>query len=172
MKPKLAPVALGHALSLAAALSAAASSHREAPQITASPKLDCTDFYMFGSYEAGRSDYVTLVANYLPLQDAYGGPNYFQLDDQAVYEIHIDNNGDAVEDLTFQFRFTNTPRDIALTIGPAGNQRTNAVPVLAVGQIGANNIGALNIDQTYRIAFPELFAGCWRAFSPSRPSSR
>jgi hypothetical protein len=151
MKPKLAPIVLSHAVSLAAAISAVASSHREAPQITASPKLDCTDFYMFGSYEAGRSDYVTLVANYLPLQDAYGGPNYFQLDDQAVYEIHVDNNGDAVEDLTFQFQFTNKSRDIALTIGPAGNQRTNAVPVLAVGQIGAGNIGALNVDQTYQL---------------------
>ncbi|MCC7373115.1 MAG: DUF4331 domain-containing protein [Verrucomicrobiales bacterium] len=151
MKRKFAPALLSQTLCLTAALSAVASSHREAPQITASPKLDCTDFYMFGSYEAGRPDYVTLVANYLPLQDAYGGPNFFQLDDQAIYEIHIDNNGDAVEDLTFQFRFTNTSRDIALAIGPAGNQRTNAVPVLAVGQIGAGNIGALNVDQTYRL---------------------
>lgn len=151
MKLKSFPKVLDHTVSLLTALSAAASSHREAPQITSSPKLDCTDFYMFTSYEPGRADYVTLVANYLPLQDAYGGPNYFQLDDQALYEIHVDNNGDAVEDLTFQFRFTNQSRDIALPIGPAGNQRTNAVPVLAVGQIGAGNIAALNVDQTYRL---------------------
>ena len=59
---------------------------------------------------AGRRgpDYVTLIANYQPLQDAYGGPNYFTLDPNALYEIHIDNNGDAKEDLTFQFRFNNT----------------------------------------------------------------
>ena len=134
-----------------ASLASLASSHREAPLITHSPKLDATDFYLFSSYEPGRDDYVTLVANYLPLQDAYGGPNYFQLDEDAVYEIHVDNSGDAVEDITFQFRFENRSRRIALPIGPAGNQRTNAVPVLAVGPVGVGNLGALNLDQTYRV---------------------
>ncbi len=143
---------LSSAILALAALSAAGSSHREAPDITRTPKLDCTDFYMFRSYETNREDYVTLIADYLPLQDAYGGPNFFQLDDQAVYEIHVDNNGDAVEDLTFQFRFHNQPRDIALTIGPEGNQRTNAVPVLAVGPITVDNQAALNVDQTYRLS--------------------
>ena len=66
---------------------AQASSHREAPLITEMPKVDGTDFYMFSSYETGRSDYVTLIANYLPLQDPYGGPNYFALDPGAQYEI-------------------------------------------------------------------------------------
>ncbi|MEO5880856.1 MAG: DUF4331 family protein, partial [Caldimonas sp.] len=64
-------------------LPAQASSHREAPAITAMPKVDGTDFYMFNSYEQGRAGFVTLVANYLPLQDAYGGPNYFKLDSNA-----------------------------------------------------------------------------------------
>lgn len=120
--------------------------------ISGSPKLDATDFYLFRSYETGREGYVTLVANYVPLQDAYGGPNYFQLDDQAVYEIHLDTTGDAIEDLTFQFRVQNKPRDIALTIGPEGNRRTNAVPLLAVGSFGAGNLAALNVDQTYRVS--------------------
>ncbi len=80
---------------------AQASSHREAPAITGTPKVDATDFYMFNSYEAGRTGYVTLVANYLPLQDAYGGPNYFKLDSKALYEIHVDNNGDGKEDITY-----------------------------------------------------------------------
>ena len=79
---------------------AMASSHREAPFITTAPKVDGTDFYMFRSYEPNRAGYVTLIANYLPLQDAYGGPNYFAMDPNALYEIHIDNNGDAREDLT------------------------------------------------------------------------
>ena len=57
-----------------------ASSHREAPFIAQHPKVDGTDFYMFRSYEPGREGYVTFVANYLPLQDSYGGPNYFTLD--------------------------------------------------------------------------------------------
>ena len=86
---------------------ASGSSHREAPNITRFPKVDSTDFYMFTSYEAGRDEYVTLIANYLPLQDPYGGPNYFALDPAALYEIHVDNDGDAGEDLTFQFRFKN-----------------------------------------------------------------
>ena len=81
---------------LLAAGGSGASSHREGPFVTTSPKVDASDFYMFRSYEANRSDYVTLIANYLPLQDAYGGPNYFKLDPNALYEIHLDNNGDAV----------------------------------------------------------------------------
>ena len=56
---------------------AMASSHREAPNITRHPALDSTDFYAFNSYEEGREGYVTFIANYIPLQDAYGGPNYF-----------------------------------------------------------------------------------------------
>lgn len=128
-----------------------ASSHREAPLITTTPKLDCADFYVFGSYEAGRGEYVTLVANYLPLQDAYGGPNYFQMDPRGLYEIHVDNNGDAVEDLTFRFQFANTGRNVALVIGTGDNKRTNAIPLLAAGQITAGNTGALNVDQTYTL---------------------
>ncbi len=150
MKSRLLRFAGGSA-ALLTALTTSASSHREAPGITHSPKLDCTDFYLFNSYEPGREGYVTLVANYVPLQDAYGGPNYFQLDQNAVYEIHVDNSGDAVEDITFQFRFRNASRDISLPIGPAGNQRTNAVPVLAVGQITAADNAALNVDQTYQL---------------------
>ena len=111
---------------MVAASSAMASSHREAPFITTSPKVDGTDFYMFRSYEGiaangtgGRSDYVTLLANYQPLQAPYGGPNYFQLDPNGLYEIHVDNNGDAVEDITFQFRFKNNLKSIPLPIGSA-----------------------------------------------------
>ena len=106
---RLAASAAGAALLVAIGLPAAhASSHREAPFITTSPKVDGTDFYMFNSYEGvaangtgGRAGFVTLVANYVPLQDAYGGPNYFSLDPNALYEIHIDNVGDAKEHITF-----------------------------------------------------------------------
>ena len=61
-------------------LVALASSHREAPFIAGQPKVDGTDFYMFRSYEPGRENFITFIANYNPLQDAYGGPNYFTLD--------------------------------------------------------------------------------------------
>src|SRR5207237_3952070 len=89
-------MATARAVSLAICGTALASSHREAPFITTQPKVDASDFYMFRSYESGRAGYVTLIANYLPLQDAYGGPNFFTLDPKALYEIHIDNNGDGV----------------------------------------------------------------------------
>ena len=127
--------ALVAAMALCASASAIASSHREAPSITKTPKVDATDFYMFNSYENGRDDYVTIIANYLPLQDAYGGPNYFALDDDALYEIHIDNNGDAVEDITFQFDFTQTLNSIE--IDTDGNPATPnvAVPVVNAGKV-------------------------------------
>jgi hypothetical protein len=159
---------LGFAVRLACALALVcpvlASSHREAPLITATPKLDCADFYAFSSYEPGRDGYVTLIANYLPLQDAYGGPNYFQLDPRGLYEIHVDNNGDAVEDITFQFRFENVARDIALVIGSGENKRTNAIPLLAAGGISVGNNGALNVDQTYTLT---VVKGTRRAGTPT-----
>ena len=106
MKLKIGQLAKACLLCVAAG-GALASSHREAPFITTSPKVDGTDFYMFNSYEAGKAANVTLIANYQPLQDPYGGPNYFSLDPNALYEIHLDNNGDGKEDLTFQFQFKN-----------------------------------------------------------------
>src|SRR5262250_1549691 len=120
MNNSFKPVALAVLAALAAS-SSQASSHREAPAITRMPQVDATDFYFFNSYEPGRAGYVTVIADYIPLQDAYGGPNYFALDDQALYEILIDNNGDANEDLTFQFRFDNRIANkgdgIALKVG-------------------------------------------------------
>ncbi len=139
------------AASLLSAASAQASSHREAPFITTAPKVDATDFYMFRSYEAGRNDYVTLIANYAPLQDAYGGPNYFSLDPNALYEIHIDNNGDAKEDLSFQFRFKNTlangGKGIELNVGG----QNVAIPLIQAGAISSVKDASLNLAETYTV---------------------
>jgi hypothetical protein len=115
-------------------LPANASSHREAPFITEMPKSDGTDFYIFTSYESGRENFVTFIANYIPLQDGYGGPNFYTLDPEAVYEIHVDNNGDAIEDLTFQFKAMNTLKDVTLNIGGT----KVSVPFRAVGAVGPN----------------------------------
>jgi hypothetical protein len=144
------------ALSLAALpLALNASSHREAPQITESPKVDGTDLYMFRSYEPGREGFVTLIANYLPLQNRYGGPNYFTLDPDAVYDFNIDNDGDAVQDITFRFRFATVNRDISLLVGPAGNQRTVAIPLInsVPGGIGPGQLdrNGLNSFETYTV---------------------
>ena len=127
-------------------LATLASSHREAPFIAGQPRVDGTDFYMFRSYERGREQFVTFIANYNPLQDAYGGPNYFTLDPKALYEIRIDNDGDARPDLTFQFRFTNTLKD--LTVNAGG--RKVAVPLTNIGPVNAAGAN-LNVIQSYTI---------------------
>jgi hypothetical protein len=130
---------------------ASASSHREAPNVTRLPTIDSTDFYLFNSYDPARAGYVTILANYIPLQDPYGGPNYFALDPAALYEIHLDNDGDARENLTFQFRFTNRlPNDnrgIRLDIGG----RSVAVPLKNVGPVSAADVSALNFRESYTL---------------------
>jgi len=137
-------------------LIAFASSHREAPNITRYPTLDGTDLYVFNSYEQGRAGYVTILANYIPLQDPNGGPNYFALDQAGLYEIKIDNTGDAVEDLTFQFQFTNALANntagIALNVGPSGSAASVPVPLKNVGPISAASQANLNFIQTYTLS--------------------
>ncbi|MEY8878292.1 MAG: DUF4331 domain-containing protein [Leptothrix sp. (in: b-proteobacteria)] len=136
------------ALASIASLPAMASSHREAPFITTSPKVDASDFYMFNSYEGGRTGFVTLLANYQPLQDAYGGPNYFSMDPNALYEIHIDNNGNGVEDITFQFRFKNTLKGVALDTGAAAKV---AIPLIQAGVVSNVKDANLNLNETYTV---------------------
>ncbi len=148
------------ALLAVAAMPALSSSHREAPFIAQHPKVDGTDFYMFMSYEANRAGYVTLIANYDPLQEAYGGPNYFSLDPDALYEIEIDNNGDSQEELTFQFRFTNlfgqanipalnvTNGKVPVTGGPAGGVE---IPLINLGPGSGSSPGALNLTESYTL---------------------
>ena len=130
-----------------AATPAQASSHREAPSISGSPKVDGTDFYLFNSYETGRDGFVTLIANYQPLQDGYGGPNYFKMDPNALYEIHIDNNGDAREDITFQFQFKNNFKNIKV---PVGNQMVG-IPLTQAGGVSSPNDAALNVNEQYSV---------------------
>jgi RNA polymerase sigma factor (sigma-70 family) len=88
---------------------ARASSHREAPLISQDPLADNTDVYAFVSPE--RSDRVVLIANFIPLQFPSSGPNFWKFDDHVLYEIMVDNTGDAVEDVTYQFRFNTSIRN-------------------------------------------------------------
>ncbi|EGF30219.1 hypothetical protein IMCC9480_1873 [Oxalobacteraceae bacterium IMCC9480] len=136
------------ALATMFAVPAMASSHREAPFITRMPKVDGTDLYMFRSYEANRAAYTTLIANYAPLQDAYGGPNYFAMDSDALYEIHINNNGNGKEQLTFQFRFNNTNKDTQLTVG---GKKVSIPLVINGGAINAPNAAGANVRETYSV---------------------
>jgi hypothetical protein len=96
-----------------------ASSHREAPLITEDPTMDNTDVYVFRSPDAPNT--VTIIANYIPLEEPANGPNFYNFSPAGVYEIHIDNNGDAVEDITYQFRFrtdVRNPNTFLYNIGP------------------------------------------------------
>ena len=68
------------------------SSHREAPEISKDPVADNTDTYAFVSPD--RPDTVTIISNYIPLEDPAGGPNFFEFGDDVLYRINIDNNGD------------------------------------------------------------------------------
>ena len=136
MKRQFSTLLVGMVCGAAITAPTFASSHREAPGITKYPQVDGTDFYMFTSYEAGRQDYVTFIANYVPVHAPYGGPNYFPLDPRAIYEIHVDNDGDAVEDLTFSF----SPFD------------NFAIPDVTVGGVTQKsilrNIGGIGVGDT------------------------
>jgi hypothetical protein len=86
-----------------------ASSHREAPLITADPLADHTDVYAFVS--PASPDRVTLIASFIPGEDPSGGPNFYKFDDNVLYDLKVDNDGDAVEDITFRFTFTTEVRN-------------------------------------------------------------
>jgi hypothetical protein len=82
------------------------SSHREAPEISMDPVADSTDLYAFVSPD--KSDTVTLLANYIPLQSAAGGPNFYEFGEDVKYNIHIDTEGHGEANITYEFRFTTT----------------------------------------------------------------
>jgi hypothetical protein len=85
---------------------ASASSHREAPAISQDPAADNTDTYIFRDpVDATKVD---LVANYYPYEGPAGGPNFYRFGDDVLYEFHIDNDGDARDEITYQFRFKTT----------------------------------------------------------------
>ena len=103
------------------------SSHREAPEISKDPVADSTDVYAFVSPDA--CDTVTLIANYIPLQGAASGPNFFEFGDDVLYEIHIDNNGDGRPDVTYQFEFTThvrNPDTFLYNTGPITSLASNS----------------------------------------------
>jgi hypothetical protein len=86
-----------------------AASHREAPITALDHKADITDIYAFRSYDAGTPK-VTMILGVDPLLEPSNGPNWFPFDTDIIYEIKVDNNHDAVEDIGFQFRFQTEQR--------------------------------------------------------------
>src|SRR5579863_5985333 len=95
------------------------SSHREAPSISKDPVADSTDLYAFVSPD--KSDTVTIIANYVPLEEPDGGPNFYEFGTDVLYEINIDNDGDALAEITYQFRFNTkvtNPNTFLYNTGP------------------------------------------------------
>ena len=98
------------------------SSHREAPEISQDPVADNTDCYAFVSPD--NPDTVTIITNYVPLEDPPGGPNFFEFGDDVLYSIYIDNDGDALPEITYQFRFHTKYRNretFLYNTGPIGS---------------------------------------------------
>ncbi len=131
-------------LALGLAPGALAASHREAPGILSQPQVDGTDFYMFRSYEEGRDGFVTLIANYNPLQDPVAGPNYFPLDEAAEYAIHVDNDGDANADITFRVKPSVENRRLSIAVGPPGQEVQVEVAVQNIGPVFFDDQSNLN----------------------------
>ena len=86
-----------------------ASSHREAPLIANDPLADNTDLYAFRSPD--DTNFVTIIANYVPLQLPQGGPNYASFGENIRYEIHIENDGTTGDDITYRFTFSKINQD-------------------------------------------------------------
>ncbi len=130
--------ALGLAAAMAMTLAprANASSHREAPSITEDPVADLTDVYAFVSPDNAAA--TTLVMNVNPFELPAGGPNFHKFGDDVLYEFNIDNNGDAVADVKYQFRFKTT--------------YTNPNTFLYnTGQVTSLTDPDLNVRQTYTV---------------------
>ena len=128
-------------------LFATASSHREAPDIAGRPRVDGTDFYMFRSYEPGRSEFVTFIANYIPFQDPQGGPNFYNLDENAEYKINVDNTGSGRPAMVFEFKFKNETKGLEVADG----SKKVPVPLINIGRVtpaGTN----LNVVQSYTVS--------------------
>jgi hypothetical protein len=128
------------------------SSHREAPEIAKDPVADSTDLYAFVSPD--KSSSVTIIANYIPLQAPDGGPNFYEFGDDVLYEINIDNDGDGVADVTYQFEFRseNTiPSTFLYNDGPiesltsASWNRRQFYNVTRVSERGSSEVLARNV---------------------------
>lgn len=130
---------LGAALGLGLLVPIGASSHREAPLITEDPVADNTDVYAFRSPD--KPDTVTLVANWIPIQEPGQGPNYYSFGEDVLYRINIDNNADAVEDITYEFRFfknLRNPNTFLYNTGPVtslGDPDLNVMDSYSVSRI-------------------------------------
>src|SRR5262245_46855186 len=122
-----------------------AASHREAPITALDPKADITDWFTFVSFD--HPDRVTMILNVDPFLEPSNGPNYFPFDPNILYEMHVDNNRDAIPDITFQFRFTTEIRQPAVFTGFVGGI-AGIPPITALDGAGSEG---LSLRQTYTV---------------------
>ena len=102
-----------------APLTGVASSHREAPLVSADPQIDTTDVWAFVSED--RPDTVTLIASWIPFEEPAGGPNFYAWGDGVRYDLNIDNDYDAKPDVTYRWVFSNhyrNPNTFLYNTGP------------------------------------------------------
>jgi hypothetical protein len=95
------------------------TSHREAPSISRDPVADNTDLYAFVSPDAPQT--VTMISNFVPLEEPAGGPNFHSFGDDVLYAINIDNDADGLVDISYQFQFTTSfknPATFLYNTGP------------------------------------------------------
>jgi len=123
---------------------ASASSHREAPLISGTPQYDNTDLYAFASPD--KANTTTIIANWIPFEEPAGGPNFYQFADDAQYDLHIDNNGDALDDFIFRYTFSTHTK----------NKNTF---LYNTGPVTSLNDPDLNITQSYDIDLIKLKKG-------------
>ncbi len=140
-----------------------ASSHREAPITALDHKADITDFYSFVSYD--HPDRVTFIMNVDPFLEPSNGPNYFPFDPAILYEIKIDNDHDAQEDVVFQIRFNTEIRAPQVFTGFVGagngiNAPANSpapvppgTPIVppAITSLDGPGSAGINLRQTYTV---------------------
>ncbi|MEV5432189.1 DUF4331 domain-containing protein [Streptomyces sp. NPDC052701] len=120
---------------------ASASSHREAPLISGTPQYDNTDVYAFVSPD--KPDTTTIIANWIPFEEPAGGPNFFTFAEDAQYDLHIDNDGDAQDDLLFRYTF-------------ATHVRNDKTFLYNTGPVTSLDDPDLNVTQTYDVELLRL----------------
>ena len=158
---------------LASVSAATASSHREAPMISNDPLADNADVYAFRS--PNDTNKITLIATYVPMQAAHGGPNYYSFGENIRYEIHIDNNtASAGDDITYRFTFTKVNQDpttfFNIRLGQQNLKTTYMLErslnggiswttIIANGTVPPPNIGPRSIEGTAGLnaAYSSLF---------------
>ena len=145
MKTLKSILAVAMPLFLLAPSSLFASSHREAPITALDRSADVTDWYAFVSYDNPNN--VTFILNVDPLLEPANGPNYFPFDPTVLYEMHVDNNQDGLDDVTFQFRFNTQVNDPNLFTGFVGG----IAGIPQITSLSGPGSEGLSLSQTYTV---------------------